>query len=183
MGEENQNWFTRHRNAVLGIAIAVILLNIALYVFVPEQTEVLIDQTVTEYAADDESFAKEHTLQLSGMLTRSMLAKSTFEGTIWMSDVEGMDAPMGVHLTRADGRWSGYFTDEAGQPHSANTELAEINAGKSFENIVITFWDTRTERTDGGVSAEFDLDTAHFAAVDAGNRRAALTQFHSYYVS
>ena len=28
MGEENKNWFARHRTAVLGIAIAVLILNL-----------------------------------------------------------------------------------------------------------------------------------------------------------
>ena len=35
MGEENKNWFARHRTAVLGIAIAVLILNLVVLVVVP----------------------------------------------------------------------------------------------------------------------------------------------------
>ena len=105
MNEESNNIFGRHRNLIFGFAVVILILNIALFVLVPQQTPVEINETVTEYAADDENFAVEHTVQLTGTLTKSMIAKNTFEGTIWMSDVDGLDAPLGVHLTREDGRW------------------------------------------------------------------------------
>lgn len=181
MNEESNNIFGRHRNLIFGFAVVILILNIALFVLVPQQTPIEINETVTEYAADDESFAVEHTLQLTGTLTKSMIAKNTFEGTIWMSGVDGLDTPLAMHLTREDGRWSGYFTDEHGQPTGASSDLAEINAGKNFDDIVIIFWDTREQKEDGGISASFDAATAHFAAVGAANRRVALTLFRSYY--
>jgi len=181
MNEESNNIFGRHRNLIFGFAVVILILNIALFVLVPQQTPVEINETVTEYAADDENFAVEHTVQLTGTLTKSMIAKNTFEGTIWMSDVDGLDAPLGVHLTREDGRWHGYFTDESGQPQGASSDLAEINAGKDFDDIVITFWDAREQKEDGGISASYDAGAAHFAAVGAANRRVALTLFRSYY--
>ena len=46
MGEENKNWFARHRTAVLGIAIAVLILNLVVMVVVPTQTPVELSQTV-----------------------------------------------------------------------------------------------------------------------------------------
>ena len=66
MGEENKNWFARHRTAVLGIAIAVLILNLVVLVAVPTQTPVELSQTVTEYALADEAFAQAHTLTLTG---------------------------------------------------------------------------------------------------------------------
>ena len=68
MGEENKNWFARHRTAVLGIAIAVLILNVVVLAVVPTQTPVELSQTVTEYALDDEGFAVEHTVTLTGTL-------------------------------------------------------------------------------------------------------------------
>ena len=38
MGEENKNWFARHRTAVFGIAVAVLILNLVVLVAVPTQT-------------------------------------------------------------------------------------------------------------------------------------------------
>ena len=49
MGEENKNWFARHRTAVFGIAVAVLILNLVVLVAVPTQTPVELSQTVTEY--------------------------------------------------------------------------------------------------------------------------------------
>ena len=61
MGEENKNWFARHRTAVFGIAVAVLILNLVVLVAVPTQTPVELSQTVTEYALADEAFAQAHT--------------------------------------------------------------------------------------------------------------------------
>ena len=85
MGEENKNWFARHRTAVFGIALAVLILNIIVLAIVPTQTPVELSQTVTEYALDDEAFAQEHTLTLTGTLTKSMLHKNMFHGTLTVS--------------------------------------------------------------------------------------------------
>ena len=93
MGEENKNWFARHRTAVLGIAIAVLILNLVVMVVVPTQTPVELSQTVTEYALDDEAFAQTHTLTLTGTLTKSMLHKSLFHGTLTVSGIDGMEQP------------------------------------------------------------------------------------------
>ena len=65
MGEENKNWFARHRTAVFGIAVAVLILNLVVLVAVPTQTPVELSQTVTEYALADEAFAQAHTLTLT----------------------------------------------------------------------------------------------------------------------
>ena len=107
MGEENKNWFARHRTAVLGIAIAVLILNLVVLVVVPTQTPVELSQTVTEYALDDEVFAQTHTFTLTGTLTKSMLHKSLFHGTLTVSGIDGMEQPYMLMLTREDGKWVG----------------------------------------------------------------------------
>ena len=55
---------------MLGIAIAVLILNLVVMVVVPTQTPVELSQTVTEYALDDEAFVQTHTLTLTGTLTK-----------------------------------------------------------------------------------------------------------------
>lgn len=80
MGEENKNWFARHRTAVLGIAIAVLILNLVVLVVVPTQTPVELSQTVTEYVLDDEAFAQTHTLTLTGTLTKACSTRACFMG-------------------------------------------------------------------------------------------------------
>ena len=72
---EHKNWFARNKGFVFGFAVAVAILNIVIFVLMPQQTSIRIDETVTEYVCGDDSFAAEHTIQLTGTLTRSMLAK------------------------------------------------------------------------------------------------------------
>ena len=74
---EHKNWFARNKGFVFGFAVAVAILNIVIFVLMPQQTPIRIDETVTEYVCGDESFAAEHTIQLTGTLTRSMLSKPT----------------------------------------------------------------------------------------------------------
>ena len=100
MGEENKNWFARHRTAVFGIAVAVLILNLVVLVAVPTQTPVELSQTVTEYALADEAFAQAHTLTLTGTLTKSVLHSNLFHGTLTISGLDGMEEPYTLMLTR-----------------------------------------------------------------------------------
>lgn len=79
-------------------------------VVVPTQTPVELSQTVTEYALDDEAFAQTHTLTLTGTLTKSMLHKSLFHGTLTVSGIDGMEQPYMLMLTREDGNGSAFPT-------------------------------------------------------------------------
>lgn len=90
---EHKNWFARNKGFVFGFAVAVAILNIVIFVLMPQQTPIRIDETVTEYVCGDESFAAEHTIQLTGTLTRSMLAKPLFLGTLRISGVDALAEP------------------------------------------------------------------------------------------
>ena len=160
MGEENHNWFARHRTAVLGIAIAVLILNIVVMAVVPTQTPAALSQTVTEYALNDETLAQPHTLTLDGTLTKSMLRKSLFHGTLTISGVSGMEQPYELLLTRENGAWTGL----SGAP------LSGLSAGKEMDELLIILAD--------------DPDTGvRFLAPGAGSRQAALTRLYTYYPS
>ena len=54
---EHKNWFARNKGFVFGFAVAVAILNIVIFVLMPQQTPISIDETVTEYVCGDESFA------------------------------------------------------------------------------------------------------------------------------
>lgn len=162
MGEENKNWFARHRTAVLGIAIAVLILNVVVLAVVPTQTPVELSQTVTEYALDDEAFAQPHTLTLSGTLTKSMLHKSLFHGTLTISGVSGMEQPYSLLLTREDGAWTG-LPDDA--------PISSFSAGKDMSELLIVL-------PDG-----LDAGAVHFLAPGAATRHAALTRLYAQYPS
>lgn len=163
MGEENKNWFARHRTAVLGIAIAVLILNLVVLVVVPTQTPVELSQTVTEYALDDEVFAQTHTLTLTGTLTKSMLHKSLFHGTLTVSGIDGMEQPYMLMLTREDGKWVGL----------SDAPFSSISAGKDMDELLIVL--------QSGQDAGTELGSVHFLAPDTGNRHAALVRLYTYY--
>lgn len=160
MGEENKNWFARHRTAVFGIALAVLILNIIVLAIVPTQTPFELSQTVTEYALDDEAFAQEHTLTLTGTLTKSMLHKSLFHGTLTISGVSGMEQPYSLLLTREDGAWTGL----------SDAPISGLSAGKDMDELLIVL--PHGQDTD-----------VHFLAPGAGSRQAALTRLYTYYPS
>ena len=83
MGEENKNWFARHRTAVFGIAVAVLILNLVVLVVVPTQTPVELSQTVTEYALDDGTesvFGPGTVLQVTGTDGKSFVDVITSDG-------------------------------------------------------------------------------------------------------
>ena len=50
---EHKNWFARNKGFVFGFAVAVAILNIVIFVLMPQQTPIRIDETVTEYACGD----------------------------------------------------------------------------------------------------------------------------------
>lgn len=160
MGEENKNWFARHRTVVFGIALAVLILNIIVLAIVPTQTPVELSQTVTEYALDDEAFAQEHTLTLTGTLTKSMLHKSLFHGTLTVSGVSGMEQPYSLLLTREDGAWTGL----------SDAPISSFSAGKDMDELLIVL--PHGQDTD-----------VYFLAPGAGSRQAALTRLYTYYPS
>ena len=74
---EHKNWFARNKGFVFGFAVAVAILNIVIFVLMPQQTPIRIDETVTEYVCGDESFAAEHTIQLTGTRTRTSASFSS----------------------------------------------------------------------------------------------------------
>ena len=161
MGEENKNWFARHRTAVFGIAIAVLILNLVVLVVVPTQTPVELSQTVTEYALDDDAVAQTHTLTLTGTLTKSMLHKSLFHGTLSISGADGMEQPYTLTLTREDGAWRG-LPDDA--------PISSVSAGKDMDELLVVL----RSGQDAGAGVRF-------LAPGAGSRNAALTRLYTYY--
>lgn len=68
LGKE-ENWFQKNRGFILGFAVVVLVLNVVLALLLPSQKTVTFDGAVTEYAVQDESFSRAHTLRLEGVLT------------------------------------------------------------------------------------------------------------------
>lgn len=168
MGQENNSWFARNRGLVFGFAIAILILNVIVLILVPTQTPISIEQTVTEYALDDEGFAVEHTVTLTGTLTKSMIHKNMFIGSLTISGVDGMEQPYPLELTRENGRWCGLHEQDT-------SPIYAIFADKNFGSVLIVLWESREDGSTSMSSA-----AAHFLAPGTSNRRAALTRFQEY---
>ena len=168
MGQENNSWFARNRGLVFGFAIAILILNVIVLILVPTQTPISIEQTVTEYALDDEGFAVEHTVTLTGTLTKSMIHKNMFIGSLTISGVDSMEQPYPLELTRENGRWYGLHEQDT-------SPIYAIFADKDFGSILIVLWESRE---DG--HATMSTASAHFLAPGTASRRAALTRFQEY---
>lgn len=166
MGEK-KSWFSRNRGFVFGFAVAIAILNILLFVLLPQQTSIAIDQTVTEYAYNDETFSAEHTFQLTGTLTTSVLFKPAFSGTLCISGMDALAEPVTLRMERRDGRWNAWVLDEAGQPLGLpDFGLASFDADKTLDNLLVCL---------------FPMDNGHFLAPGAVNRYVAVTRLYDYY--
>ena len=170
MGEENKSWFSRNRGFVFGFAVVIAILNLAILILVPQQTPVAIDQAVMEYVCSDESSAVEHTVQLTGTLTKSVVAKPVFQGTLRISGVDALAEPVTLRLERQDGRWTGNFNDAYGQPLVwQQYGVLSIDADKNLGELLIRLMPDEAQQ--------------HFLAPGAASRTAAMTRLYTYYPS
>ena len=166
MGEK-KNWFARNRGFVFGFAVAIAILNILVLILLPQQTPIHIDQTVAEYDANDESFSAEHTFTLTGTLTKSVLAKPSFTGTLCISGLDGLDEPVTLRLERKDGRWEAWVLDAVGQTLGLpDFGLASFDADKTLDDLLVFL---------------FPMSGGRFLAPGAVNRHVALARLYDYY--
>lgn len=166
---EHKNWFARNKGFVFGFAVAVAILNILIFILLPQQTPVSVDQRVMEYALDDEDFAAAHTFTLTGTLTKSVIAKPSFTGTLCISGLDGLEEPVTLRLEREDGRWNAWFQDDYGQPLSLpQFGLYAFDADKTLDNLLVFLF----PMGDG---------SGHFLAPGAASRPVAMTRLYTYY--
>ena len=103
-----------------------------------------------------------------------MLLKDSFYGTLYVTDVPGMDEEMTLRLTRQNGAWEGYLYDWAGQILA--TGVWDVEATKDFADITIAFA-TTFEINSNQRHAGFDRDNATFLSLGAPNRAYALRKY------
>ena len=144
---EHKNWFARNKGFVFGFAVAVAILNIVIFVLMPQQTPIRIDETVTEYVCGDESFAAEHTIQLTGTLTRSMLAKPLFLGTLRISGVGALAEPVTLRLERQDGRWGRGTSTTLTASRSSGSSTAYCPSTRTRASASFSSGSRRTRRS------------------------------------
>lgn len=156
---------------------AIILLAAALAVLAwlfPGSRRIDVTLTVTEYRLDDPDFAVEHSLTLCGRDNRDRLGAGTFQGTISISGLEGMEAPTKIlaSLGREHSIVSGGFED----PDPLLSVLIPNWDYTELLGLLYTI-DTDGTRSTGGPSARFFVSgpADRNAALATASRLAAGT--------
>ena len=170
LGQEKDN---KRSKKLLTVAVVLVVLNVLLFFLVPTQKTISYDEDAVIYSVSDENYEKPCHVTLTGTLTQSVLLKDVFEGSLYITDVPGLEENMTIRLTRQNGAWEGHIYDWAGQIIS--TGVWDVEATKDFEHVTIAFA-TTYERTGSQVQASFDRGSATFLSLGAPNRAYALRQ-------
>ena len=158
MQDREENFFTKHQKLFFVLAIVVVLLNIGIYLLVPQQRDVQFTGTVTEYSLTDSTFAAEHEVLIDGCFMESVLLKDIFEGSFAVSGLDRTETADGAFLQRDGHLWRVYARDGAGQP--LTTGIAAVRYDK--ENDI---W--LMQRT----------DPDHFLVIGVSARNAACWRY------
>ena len=139
MREREENFFTKHQKLIFCLAIIVLLLNIALYFLVPQQKSVQFSDTATEYSLTDNSFAREHKVEIDGYFMDSIVLGDTFTGTFVIEGLQGTEREDNAGLLQ-DGRiWRVVSQNENEQ--SADPDAAAVRYDKENNVWLISLRD------------------------------------------
>ena len=151
----------------------LVTITVLMRLMLPFPRQISYRGTAIEYSPVDETIAIPHEVILEGTYNRVIFGKDTFEGTFYISDVEGLEnIPNNVSFRIVRSPGTPDFRDAYGQPHG--TELFEAHASRYFRNLTVMFADSFEKRPDGS-SASFNYNTGHFLVLHAQNREDALT--------
>lgn len=158
------------------IRIAIILLAAFLLIgLVPFSKEIHYTGTGYEFSWASDGAVAEHEIIIDGTYSTSLFLKDHFQGTFYVSDVEGL-----LEGTKVDFAFEPtecyrpLFHDEFGQPCSS--EIALIIFDRNFEQLAIMFT-THYEKTEDGIRSGYGEAESNFLVLSADNKEEALTQY------
>ena len=156
----------RHPYAAAIFLLAALLMVLA-WLF-PGSRRIDVTLTVTEYRLDDPDFAVEHSLTLCGRDDRNRLGSGTFQGTISISGLEGMEAPTEIHASF--GKYP-IVSDSSGASHPSLDILIPNRDYTELLGLLFTI------ETDGTTSTRFFVSGSadRNAALATASRLAAGT--------
>jgi len=165
---QEKSWLERNRNIIMGFAVVVLVLNIALFLIVPSQTTVSYAGTYPVYGSDTDA-----DLVLSGEIMKTPFSDAVFTGTVSVSGFAALSSPVSLTLTRTDGAWEGQSAE------GKETSLLCIAAGKDFADPVIVL--SEKAEGSGSLSCTFDASDVLYLAPTAASPRAAEVLYASYF--
>ena len=158
------------------IRIAIILVAAFLLIgLVPFSREVHYSGTDYEFSLAGDGAVAEHKVIIDGTYSSSVFLKDRFNGTFYVSDVEGLLEDTKVSFTFEPAEiYRPLFHDEAGQPCSS--EIAVMAFDRNFEQLALMFT-THYERTEDGIRAGYSDGESNFLVLGADNKEEALPQY------
>lgn len=154
----------------------LILLVVLLFIgIIPFEKEISYSATDYEFALDRDGAVASHEVRIEGKYYTSFLLKDRFNGTFYVSDVEGLLEGTKVSFAFEPAEiYRPLFHDEAGQPCSS--EIAVMAFDRNFEQLALMFT-TNYERTEDGIRSGYSDAESNFLVLGAQNKEEAMTQY------
>lgn len=154
----------------------LILLVVLLFIgIIPFEKEISYSATDYEFALDRDGAVASHEVRIEGKYYTSFLLKDRFNGTFYVSDVEGLLEGTKVSFAFEPAEiYRPLFHDEAGQPCSS--EIAVIAFDRNFDQLALMFT-TNYERTEDGIRSGYSDAESNFLVLGAQNKEEAMTQY------
>ena len=154
----------------------LILLIVLLFIgIIPFEKEISYSATDYEFALDRDGAVASHEVRIEGKYYTSLLLKDRFDGTFYVSDVEGLLEGTKVSFAFEPAEiYRPLFHDEAGQPCSS--EIAVMAFDRNFEQLALMFT-TNYERTEDGIRSGYSDAESNFLVLGAQNKEEAMTQY------
>jgi len=158
------------------IRAVIILLVVLLFIgIIPFEKEISYSATDYEFALDRDGAVASHEVRIEGKYYTSFLLKDRFNGTFYVSDVEGLLEGTKVSFAFEPAEiYRPLFQDEAGQPCSS--EIAVIAFDRNFDQLALMFT-TNYERTEDGIRSGYSDAESNFLVLGAQNKEEAMTQY------
>ena len=158
------------------IRAVIILLGALLFIgIIPFEKKISYSATDYEFALDRDGAVASHEVRIEGKYYTSFLLKDRFDGTFYVSDVEGLLEGTKVSFAFEPAEiYRPLFHDEAGQPCSS--EIAVIAFDRNFKQLALMFT-TNYERTEDGIRSGYSDAESNFLVLGAQNKEEAMTQY------
>ena len=158
------------------LRLAVILVAIfVLMGLIPFSKEIHYSGIGYEFSLASDGAVAEHEVLIDGTYSACLFLKDRFQGTFYVSDVEGLLEGTKVDFAfEPSAKYYPVFPDEAGQPHS--TEIAVIAFDRNFERLGIMFT-THYEKTEDGIRSGYSDAESNFLILGAENKEEAMMQY------
>lgn len=158
------------------LRLAVILVAIfVLMGLIPFSKEIHYSGIGYEFSLASDGAVAEHEVLIDGTYSACLFLKDRFQGTFYVSDVEGLLEETKVNFAFEPTEcYRPLFQDEFGQPCSS--EIALLIFDRNFERLAIMFT-THYEKTEDGIRSGYSDAESNFLVLGAENKEEAMMQY------